>query len=56
LTVHETDSALMAFSKMDDNRRAGIGVIDRTGRLIANTSASDLKVSFSFIYLFIYFS
>jgi CBS domain-containing protein len=44
LTVPATASARDAFNLMDKKSRSGLGVVDEEGHIIANTSASDIKL------------
>ena len=44
LTVVDSDSAFSAFTKLDSSARSGLGVVDHSGALIANTSGSDIKL------------
>jgi CBS domain-containing protein len=44
LTVPATASARDAFDLMDKKSRSGLGVVDEEGHIIANTSASDIKL------------
>ena len=40
----ETDPALLAFQLITEQRVQGVAVVDASGRLVANISASDLRL------------
>lgn len=45
VTVHGSEPALMAFQKIHDLRVTGVAVVDeKSGKLLANISASDLRL------------
>lgn len=44
LPVQTTDTALSTFQEMSRLNRSGVAIVDETGRLVGNTSASDLKL------------
>lgn len=44
VTVPETERAANVFKLMNVKRLSSVGVVDRAGRIIGNTSASDLKL------------
>lgn len=42
--VKTTDTALATFQEMSRHNRSGVAIVDETGRLVGNTSSSDLKL------------
>lgn len=47
ISVKSTAKAIDVFRLMDNKKLTGVAVVDETGKLVGNTSASDLKVNFS---------
>jgi len=50
LSVKSNSKAIEVFRLMDNKKLTGVAVVDESGRLVGNTSASDLKVCFFFFF------
>jgi CBS domain-containing protein len=45
IQVHYDTPAIRVFRLMDNRKISGVAVVDENGRLVGNTSGSDLKVT-----------